>query len=287
MSVSRARLFAGLLTFALGTACENKTEPLVPANVEAVSAAAFNSVAGNPIALASRPSVKVTTSDGKPVPEVSVTFAVTSGGGSGGGTLLTDEDGVATVGNWTLGTVAGANVMTATAEGVSASVTFTATGVAGPAAKLALVTLPSATAQNRVTFAAQPVVQLQDANSNAVSTSNVTISAALTAGGGTLQGTLSAVTTASGTATFTNLAIAGATGAKTLTFSSVPLASTTAQVTTSAGSPTTVVKEAGDQQAAYPSTAVSTPPAVKVTDTDGNGVSGYRSRSPSRAAGGA
>ena len=100
MPLLRTRLYAGLIVVAAGSACDNGTKPLVPANVTAVSSTTFNSVAGDPIALTSRPSVKVTTSDGKPVPEVSVTFAVTSGGGSGGGTVLTDEAGIATAGSW-------------------------------------------------------------------------------------------------------------------------------------------------------------------------------------------
>ena len=40
------------------------------------------------------------------------------------------------VGSWTLGTVAGTNTLTATCAGLTGSpVTFTATGLAGPAAK--------------------------------------------------------------------------------------------------------------------------------------------------------
>ena len=271
MSVSRARLSATLLVLAAATACD-KTEPLVPANLEAVSATSFSSTAGEAVPTASRPSVKVTTSSGKVVPNVSVTFAVISGGGTGGGAVVTNSEGIATA-SWTLGTTAGANVMNATAAAVT-SVTFTATGTAGSAAKLAFVTQPSSTAQNRTAFATQPVVQLQDANSNAVATAGVTVTAGISAGGGTLQGTVDAATNAQGRATWTNLAIAGTAGARTLNFTSSILTAVTSQVTTSAGAAASVAKDAGDNQAAFPSTSVPIPPAVKVADVDGNGVSG-------------
>ncbi len=48
------------------------------------------------------PAVRVVR-EGKPVAGVTVVFTVTSGGGSGGGTAVTDENGVARSGAWTLG----------------------------------------------------------------------------------------------------------------------------------------------------------------------------------------
>ena len=75
-------------------------------------------------AVAAAPSVLVTDAGGNPVSGVVVTFAVASGGGSATGlTPTTDAFGVATVGSWTLGTIAGANTLTATAAGISGSVT--------------------------------------------------------------------------------------------------------------------------------------------------------------------
>ena len=77
------------------------------------------------------------------VPGVSVTFLVTSGGGSATGTgAVSSAQGVATVGSWTLGTVAGPNTLRASAPGVTA-VTFGATGLAGAPVQLAFVPEPS------------------------------------------------------------------------------------------------------------------------------------------------
>ena len=82
--------------------------------------------------VAVKPSVKVTDQYANPVAGVAVTFAVASGGGSvTGGTATTGADGVATVGNWSLGPNQGANTLTATIAGTGVTgnpATFTATG---------------------------------------------------------------------------------------------------------------------------------------------------------------
>jgi hypothetical protein len=66
-------------------------------------------------AVAQPPSVVVRDRFGAPVSAASVTFTVTSGGGSvTGGTALTDASGVATVGSWTFGTGPAANTLNAT-----------------------------------------------------------------------------------------------------------------------------------------------------------------------------
>lgn len=79
-----------------------------------------------------RPAVRVTDAGGGPVPSVSATFAVASGGGSvTGATVSTNSNGVAQVGSWVLGASAGANTVTATVTGAGIAgnpVTFTATG---------------------------------------------------------------------------------------------------------------------------------------------------------------
>ena len=89
--------------------------------------------------LPSNPSVKVTDQGGNPVSNVLVTFAVTQGNGIvSGGLANTDANGVATVAGWRLGQTIGANVLTATVTGIATPVTFTATGLVGPAATIAI-----------------------------------------------------------------------------------------------------------------------------------------------------
>ena len=72
--------------------------------------------------------VIATDAANSPVAGVSVTWGGVTGGGTlTGATQVTDATGVATLGSWTLGPVAGTNTITATSAGLN-SVTFTATG---------------------------------------------------------------------------------------------------------------------------------------------------------------
>ena len=103
------------------------------ADPAAVAASAGNGQSANVgSAVATAPSVLVSDALGRPVPGVTVTFAVASGGGTiTGATPVTNASGIATVGSWTLGAVAGSNTLTATVSGLPA-VTFTATAIAIP-----------------------------------------------------------------------------------------------------------------------------------------------------------
>jgi hypothetical protein len=82
-----------------------------------------------------KPSVQVHDPSNNPIAGLTVTFTVLSGGGSvTGATTVTDASGVATVGSWTLGGVAGPNTLRATvsAPGLTNNpVTFTAAGCEG------------------------------------------------------------------------------------------------------------------------------------------------------------
>lgn len=85
-------------------------------------------------AVTTLPSVKVTDLDGNAVQGTSVLFQLTGGGGTiGGATQNTSAGGIATLGSWTLGGVAGANTVTAAGNGVAltgAPVTFTVNATA-------------------------------------------------------------------------------------------------------------------------------------------------------------
>ncbi|MBK8006042.1 MAG: hypothetical protein IPK12_19565 [Gemmatimonadetes bacterium] len=229
------------------------------------------------VALGLQPQVVVTDAQGNGVAGVAVTFAVTGGGGSvAGGNAITDADGVAGPASWTLGTTPGANTMTATAAGLAGSpVSFTATGVPGPAANLSLVTPPSAAAVNGVALATQPVVQLVDQFGNATPQAAVAVTADWLRGGTVLSGSAAAQTDAQGTATFGGITITDLVGSYTMTFSASGLQSISAPaISLSAGAATTIAASAGDNQSATVGTAVAVAPAVLVTDQSGNPVSG-------------
>jgi hypothetical protein len=80
------------------------------------------------------PAVRVTDIQNSPVSGVGVTFAVTAGGGTiTGGTTVTNTDGIAQVGSWSLGATPGVNRATATVTGSGISgnpVAFADTGLA-------------------------------------------------------------------------------------------------------------------------------------------------------------
>jgi len=114
-----------LLLAALITACggggdtsppTSPPPPPPPPTPAAVSVAAGDGQQGEPnTSVATAPSVVVRSSSGAGVPNVAVTFAVDSGGGSvGTPTATTDANGVATAGSWRLGATEGPQVLTAT-----------------------------------------------------------------------------------------------------------------------------------------------------------------------------
>jgi hypothetical protein len=77
-------------------------------------------------AVLTRPAVRVTDTYGNGVAGVAVQFAVTAGGGVASGTAqTTNNEGIATVGDWILGSVVGSQRLSATAPGL-APVHFTA-----------------------------------------------------------------------------------------------------------------------------------------------------------------
>ncbi len=99
----------------------------VAASMSANSATSISSPPGSQVA--DRPSVVVYDQTGDPIAGVAVTFAVTGGGGSvTGGSQVTNAQGIATVGAWTLGTTVGSYTLVASAANLQ-SITFTASTV--------------------------------------------------------------------------------------------------------------------------------------------------------------
>ena len=227
-------------------------------------------VAGDEVAIP--PSVIVKDSHGNPVGGISITFAITSGSGFVNGSTLktttttTNGSGIATLGSWALGTIAGAsnNTLTATAKSGSLTgsfVTFTATAIAG-AARIMVINGgngQSAIAGSAVSTA--PSVIVKDINGNVVSGFSITFAVATGSGSlaasgivttgvggiatsptwtlGTTAGTNTETAAATSRAltgpflTFTATAIAGAASATTSTVSVSPT-SITADGTTTA-----------------------------------------------------
>ena len=216
--------------------------------------------------------VKVADAGGAGIPGVAVSWTILGGGGTvSSSTVNTDLAGLAAV-ELTLGTVAGNNSVEASAAGFTQA--FTATGVAGPPARLAIVTQPGS-GQSGVVLGVQPLLQLLDGNGNPAPQAGLPVAAAIASGGGALGGTISMITDGAGRAQFTDLSISGLVGSRTLAFNSAGLTGVTStSLSIAAGPAANLSKQVGDNQSALAGTPVAVNPRVVVTDASGNPVSG-------------
>ncbi|MBI3790327.1 MAG: Ig-like domain-containing protein, partial [Gemmatimonadetes bacterium] len=157
---------------------------------------------------------------------VAVNAAIASGGGSLQGTTsqLTDATGTATFGDLRVRGTLGSRTLAFSSSGVTAATSSAVNvNVAGVASQLTLTTAPSAAPQNAVIFPVQPVVQVADISGNPIATAGLPVTAAISSGAGTLGGTLTVNTNASGQAVFTDLVLTGNLSTRTLTFSQASL----------------------------------------------------------------
>lgn len=229
--------------------------------------------------LSPAPAVQVTDGFGNPVdpdPEVTVTVTLSSGSGTlSGTTTATTAAGAASFGGLILSGPAGSYSLRFDAGGLSAVVSRTITLGAGAATSLSILTQPSATATSGIPFAQQPVIQLRDGAGNAVPQGGVTVTAALETGGGTLGGTLTRTTNASGQAAFTDLVISGAPGPRVLRFTAGTLTGASSATITLAAAPAAALTIVTQPPAvAVSGVALSPQPAVAVTDGGGGPVIG-------------
>jgi adhesin/invasin len=243
-----------------------------PPTSVAVTAASTSPVAGSQVQI----SAQLLDASGNAVPVAgqSVTWTKSDANGAlSSATSVTNGAGIATV-MLTTHTVSGTSTTVTATSGAISGTSATITTVAGPASQLTLTQMPSPTAQSGVAFAQQPVLQLRDAQGNAVAQANVSVNATITAGGGTLGGVTLVQTDANGVATFTDLSLAGNSGGRTLTFSASGVSSATAGVTIGAGTASHIALQAGAGQSATAGTAVAVAPSVIVRDASNNPVAG-------------
>jgi adhesin/invasin len=220
-------------------------------------------------ALPIAPAVLVEDLLGNPVAGVSVVFEVESGGGSvANATAITSSVGIATAGEWTLGTTPGPNTLTATAGELT--VTFTATAVAGDPVAIAKEDGDNQTATVGEAVDVAPSVEVTDAHGNPVPGVDVTF--AVASGGGSVDGALQ-VTDADGIATVESWTLGTAVGTNTLTATAGSL-TTTFTATATVGLPASLEKTAGDGQTDTVGTTVSVDPTVRLTDEHGNPIAG-------------
>ncbi len=270
-SYSLSASAAGVATPVVFTAAARAA---APANVSAVAGNGQSAPVGRPVDI--EPSVRVTDGFGNPVSGVAVEFTVTGGDGFAfSRNQITNANGIATVGGWTLGDTPGANTLRAqvTGTGIAGNpVTFTATGTPGVPATITLQAGNAQTAQVGTAVPAPPSVIVRDARGNPVS--GITVQFIVTAGGGSVTGG-NAVTAANGIASVGRWTLGSTAGTQTLVARLQGLPDVVFTATATAGDAAAVqavtVTSLGNVQA---NSLVATPPSVRVVDGSGNPIAG-------------
>jgi hypothetical protein len=214
--------------------------------------------------------LEVVDAGNRPMTGVTVTFAVTLGGGSlSNPSGPTDGSGLTTI-EWTLGTTPGQpQLVQATLAGTSVSpATFSATAIAGPPASVSKLVGDGQTAATNNPVSTPPAVQVSDSYGDHVP--GVAVTFAATAGGGTVSGGATH-TDANGVATVGRWTLGSGAGENRLTatvagsgITGNPVTFTATAVQPSA--PATVSAGPGDGQTGLTGYALNIAPAVVVRD---------------------
>jgi hypothetical protein len=170
----------------------------VPASMLPAAALSTTGTVGTEVS--ERPAVVVRNQRSETMTGVTVTFEVTAGDGVvTGATATTDASGVARVGSWTLGPVAGTSNNTLTARsGTLVAISFTATATPGPVHSAEKITgTDGLSAHVGTSVVLPPAVVVRDEHGNPVD--SVAVTFAVVSGGGTI-GAESAITGIDGVA---------------------------------------------------------------------------------------
>lgn len=265
-----ARIVATLPNLVSDTATFDISLPasrLLPVSGSAQSAT-LNTALAAPIVL------RVTASDTVPVAGIPVSFAVTTGGGS----LLASADTSDASGlvqfSWTLGSLVGAQSVTATLSTNTVTLVTTATGVAPVSTQLAFTASPT-TAIAGAAFSAV-TVEVRDAGGARTPLFAGPVALTLDAGatGATLAGTTT-VNAVAGIATFADLSIQRAAAGLTLIATSAGLtADTSNALSITAAAAANLANVSGSGQSSPISTALASPFVVRIADAFTNPVAG-------------
>ena len=242
-------------------------DPQVPTKVE--STAVVNSTGSVASSLGTVPVVRILDAKGKAMKGVMVRWRASGSGRVVNDSVRTLPSGEASSGGWTLGTAAGQQTLTATADGIPTPFVFTVTAAPGPVATLLRVSPDAQTAPVNTPIAAPPSVRAEDLYGNVVPGTSVTFGVAL--GGGRLTGEVQ-VTNAQGIATATAWRMGTTIGqqlVRAVAGTAEPASFTAVAV---AGPPADLVRVVGGEQDGLPGVPVSTPPGVRVVDEFANPV---------------
>lgn len=222
-----------------------------------------------PVAVTAR----VLDSASSPMQGVTINFAAGNGGSVGAASAVTGPSGGAST-TWTLGLGVGAQQLTVSSTGLT-SVMFSATALAARADTIIKQTADASNVPAGTPVAPAPAVLVRDSLGNPVA--GVTVTFAITAGGGQLSGA-TPNTNASGIATLGSW-IVGASGAQTVTATATGTGIGGNPITFSAtvlpaGAPASIVVSAGNNQTGLQGYPVNVRPAAIVRDASSNPVQG-------------
>ena len=233
-----------------------------------------SSTAVSGVALVQQPVVKVEDAGGNAITGNSsvVTAAITSGGTN---TVLSNtasvspSTGVATFSGLALRATIGTYTLTFTDGSLTAAVSGSINVGVGAATQLVIVTQPSITTPSGAVLVVQPVVKVEDAAGNVVTTDTSVVTANITTGGVSATNNLKAAV--AGVASFSALTLNALVGSYTLTFTDgtlTPVVSSSIAVTTGAAAKMVVAVE--PSTIATSGVALGQQPVVKVEDSGGN-----------------
>ena len=222
------------------------------------------------VAFATQPVVKIEDSGGNVVSNFStVTANLTTGTGTLAHNTASAVTGVATFSGLTLTAPVGTYTLTFSAPGLTSAVSTLVSVTSGPATKLVITGLPSSVAQSGVPLAVQPIVSVEDAAGNVVTSDTSTITARITSGGVSLANASRVAT--GGVAAYSGLAINALAGTYTLTFTDGNLtAAVSGNIVVSTGPAMQLVVTQAPSSVAQSGVALATQPVVKVEDSGGN-----------------
>ncbi|MBI2795350.1 MAG: Ig-like domain-containing protein [Gemmatimonadetes bacterium] len=194
-----------------------------------------------------------------------------AGGTIGGTVSVAAVAGIATFAGVTLDKV-GTYTIGAASTGLAPVVSGSVTLNPGAAAALQFAPAPSGTAAARAALATQPVVKVVDAAGNTVTSASGTVTASYTGAGGSIFAGPTA-TVSAGVATFSGLAVGGLAGSGNLSFTDGTRTVLSA-FTLTAGAASAIAADSGNAQVGPVSTTLGVNLVARVTDADGNPVSG-------------
>jgi hypothetical protein len=222
------------------------------------------------------PLVATVTMGGSPVSGAFVTFTAPSTGASGtfangtnSETDTTDASGMVTSTAFTANGALGADAVTASVAGVTATTSFSLTNTSGPAASITATSGSLQDATINTAFAAPLVATVVDSNQYPVSGASVTFTAPATGASGTFaNGTITEMDTtdASGVATSSTFTANATAGSYTVTATVAGVAApANFSLTNITGAVVSITATSGTPQSAAVNTAFAAPLVVTVT----------------------